>query len=174
MLERALGQTGAIIAEIRPEQAALPTPCPQWTVRDVVEHVVGSGLRNFTALARGETVDWQAAPDPLGSEWAGEFRAGAHGLLATWFQADPGSRQADQPVAEMIVHGWDLATATGIEVPLDDDLAEHALAWSRGVLGPEYRGPDKAFAAEVPVPADASAYAQLAGWFGRDPEWRPR
>jgi hypothetical protein len=58
-------------------------------------------------------------------------------------------------------------------VPLDDELAEHALAWSRGMLRPEYRGPDKAFGVEVPVAGDAPAYDRLAGWFGRDPDWRP-
>lgn len=173
MLERALGQTEAVIAEIRPEQAMLATPCPKWTVHDVVEHIVGGNLRNFTAMARGQTVDWEAPPEPLGNDWSGEFRNGAHGLLATWFQTDAAARRTDQQIAELAVHAWDLVAATELEMPLDDELAERALAWSRGVLRPELRGPDKAFAAEVPVPAEAPAYARLAGWFGRDPAWPP-
>jgi hypothetical protein len=84
LLERTLGQTESIIAEIRPEQATLPTPCPQWTVRGVVEHIVGADLRNFTAVVRGETIDWAAPPEPHADDWLRQFRAGAHGLLATW------------------------------------------------------------------------------------------
>jgi hypothetical protein len=62
--------------------------------------------------------------------------------------------------------------ATGQQLAgLDPALAEHALNWSRGMLRPEFRGPDKAFGVEVPVPDDAPAYDRLAGWFGRDPGW---
>ena len=49
---------------------------------------------------------------------------------------------------------------------------EHALAWSRQMLRPEFRGPDKSFGSEIAVPADAPSYDRLAGWFGRDPAWR--
>jgi hypothetical protein len=41
------------------------------------------------------------------------------------------------------------------------------------MLRPEFRGPDKAFGVEVPVPDDAPVYDRLAGWFGRDPGWTP-
>ena len=173
LLERALGQTESVIAAIRPEQAMLPTPCPQWTVHDIVEHVVGADLRNFTAVARGETIDWAVPPEPLGDEWAAQFRVGAHGLLATWRLPDAPTGRADQQIAELTVHDWDLVTGTGVDVPLDDELAEHALAWSQNLLRPQHRGPDKAFGYEVPVPADATAYARLVGWFGRNPAWRP-
>jgi len=172
-LERALGQTESIIAEIRPERAMLPTPCPQWTVRDIVEHIVGADLRNFTAVVQGETIDWVAPPEPLGDDWVRQFRAGAHGLLATWGRPDAPAGRADQQIAELAVHGWDLTTATGVDVGLDEEIAEHALAWSQGMLRPQHRGPDRAVGREVPVPADAPAYARLAGWFGRDPGWRP-
>jgi uncharacterized protein (TIGR03086 family) len=71
------------------------------------------------------------------------------------------------------MHCWDLAKATGQQADLDPRLAEHALAWSHGMLRPEFRGPGKAFGAEVPVPEGAPAYDRLAGWFGRDPGWSP-
>jgi uncharacterized protein (TIGR03086 family) len=82
-----------------------------------------------------------------------------------------GSR-VDQPIAELAMHGWDLVVATGQQVDLDPALAEHALNWSYRVLRPEHRGPDRAFGVEVPVPPDAPIYQRLAGWFGRDPEWK--
>jgi uncharacterized protein (TIGR03086 family) len=71
------------------------------------------------------------------------------------------------------VHDWDLAKATGQQAGLDPALAEHALRWSRRMLRPEFRGPDKAVGPEVPVAEDAPAYDRLAGWFGPDPGWTP-
>jgi uncharacterized protein (TIGR03086 family) len=81
--------------------------------------------------------------------------------------------RVDQQIAELAMHGWDLVKATGQRADLDPAVAEHALNWSHRVLRPEFRGPDKAFGLEVPVPPDAPAYERLAGWFGRDPGWAP-
>jgi len=186
LLGRALEQTAAIIAAIPVSQAGLATPCPGWDVAMLVRHLTAQDLRNFLASARGEAADWQAPADELGQDWAADFRDRAARLTAVWQQADldqllpmPGGGQsalrsrADQQIAELAMHGWDLVVATGQQTGLDPVLAEHALRWSRQMLRPEYRGPDRAFGAEVPVPPDAPAYQRLAGWFGRDPNWTP-
>jgi uncharacterized protein (TIGR03086 family) len=166
--------------------AGAPTPCPAWDVRALVRHIVAQDLRNFIVSARGEIADWQAPADELGDDWAAAFRDGAERLLEVWRAADldqpvampggaqapPGSR-ANQQVAELAMHDWDLVQATGQPASLDPVLAEHALAWARRMLRPEFRGPDRAFGPEVPVSADAPAYQRLAGWFGRDPFWTP-
>lgn len=186
LIERALDQAAAVIAAVRPEQASLPTPCGDWDVRALITHLAGQDLRNFEVSARGETPDWQAPPEEVGNDWAAAFSAGAEAVLAAWRLADlgrpiasPGGGQAalgaraSQQVAELATHSWDLTKATGQSADLDPRLAEHALAWSHGMLRPEYRGPGKAFGAEVPVPQEAPAYDRLAGWFGRDPGWSP-
>jgi uncharacterized protein (TIGR03086 family) len=186
LLERALDQTERLIAAVSPGQAGLPTPCPDWDVQALVQHLAAQDLRNFLAAVRGETVDWQAPADEVGDDWAGTFRDRAAPLRAAWRAADlgqeiamPGGGQAplrsraDQQIAELTMHGWDLATATGLSAGLDPALAEHSLSWSRGMLRPEHRGPGKAFGHEVPVAADAPAYQRLAGWFGRNPGWQP-
>jgi uncharacterized protein (TIGR03086 family) len=185
LVDRALTQMGEVIAGIRPEQAGLPTPCGGWDVHALVRHVIGQSLRNFLVSARGEMADWAAAPEELGPDWAAQYRAAAAPVLQTWRTADldrkvpgPGGSEAplrgraDQQLAELAMHAWDLARATGQDLELDPEVAEHGLAWSRGMLRPEFRGPDKAFALEVPVAADAPAYERLAGWFGRDPTWK--
>lgn len=167
-------------------QSSLPTPCSGWDVQALVRHL-GQGLRNFTISARGETADWQAPDGELDDDWAQAFRDGAQRLLDTWRAADldrpvatPGGGQAplrsraDQQIAELAVHIWDLVKATGQESDLEPALAEHALGWSQQMLRPEFRGPDKPFGVEVPVPTDAPSYDRLAGWFGRDPVWTPR
>ena len=186
LLARALEQTAAVIAAIPAGLAGAPTPCPAWNVQALVRHLVGQDLRNFAVSARGESADWQAPADELGQDWAAAFRVGAEELLAVWRAADldqpmamPGGGQAplrsraDQQIAELAMHSWDLVKATGQQVSLDPALAEHALGWSRRMLRPEFRGPGQAFGPEVPVPAGAPAYQRLAGWFGRDPDWTP-
>ena len=186
LLERALNQSAAIIAEIRPGQAALPTPCTDWTVEDLVRHLVAQDLPHFTAAARGETPDWTPPPGELGPDWPQQFLLGSGLLLETWAAADldrpvalpaggqaPLRLRADHQITELAVHDWDLARAASVDVDLDPALAEHALAWSRRMLRPEFRGPGKAFGIEIPVPEESSAYDRLAGWFGRDPAWTP-
>ena len=184
MLERALDQTAGLIAAIEPGQALLATPCAGWDVRALVGHLAGQDLRNFLVAVRGEAADRQAPADDIGDDWAAAFRDRAAPVRAAWRAADldrpmsgPGGEaplraRADQQITELAAHDWDLARATGQDVArLDPALAEHALNWSRGMLRPEFRGPDKAFGVEVPVPDDAPAYDRLAGWFGRDPGW---
>jgi uncharacterized protein (TIGR03086 family) len=175
-----------VIAAIRPDQVELATPCPDWDVRALVRHIVSQDLRNFMISARGESADWQSPPEELGADWAGDFRERAAALKEVWRAADlnrmvtaPGGGEAplrtraDHQIAELAVHSWDLVRATDAPVALDPALAEHALAWSRTMLRPQFRGPDKAFGEEVPVSEDAPAYDRLAGWFGRDPGWTP-
>ena len=184
LLERALDQTAWLIAAVEPGQAGWPTPCAGWDVRALVNHLAGPAMRNFLVAARGETTDWTAPVEEIGDDdWAAVFRERAAPLRAAWREADlsrlvrgPGEEaplrwSADQQITELAVHDWDLARATGQEAGLDPALAEHALGWSRGMLRPEFRGPDQYFGLEVAVPDDAPVYDRLAGWFGRDPGW---
>jgi uncharacterized protein (TIGR03083 family) len=161
LLERALDQTEGLIAGVEPGQAGMATPCAGWDVRALVHHLAGPAMRNFLVAARGETTDWTAPAEEIGGDWAAVFRDRAAPLRATW------------RAAELAVHDWDLARATGQAAGLDPALAEHALGWSRGMLAPEFRGPDQYFGVEVPVADDAPVYDRLAGWFGRDPGWTP-
>jgi uncharacterized protein (TIGR03086 family) len=186
LLERALDQTAGLIAAVDLGQAGWPTPCAEWDVRALVNHLAGPAMRNFLVAARGETTDWTAPAGDIGDDWAAVFRDRAAPLRATWRAADldrlvsgPGGEaplrlSADQQITELAVHDWDLARATRqVLAGLDPALAEHALAWSRGMLRPEFRGPDQYVGLEVPVPGDAPVYDRLAGWFGRDPGWTP-
>ena len=183
LLERALDQTAGLIAAVDTSQAEWPTPCAGWDVRALVSHLTGQDLRNFLISARGESADWQVPAEKIGADWTAAFRDRAAPLRAAWRAADldrlvaglggeaPLRARADQQITELAVHDWDLAKATGQPAELDPALAEHALRWSRGMLRPEFRGPDKAFGVEVPVADDAPVYDRLAGWFGRDPGW---
>jgi uncharacterized protein (TIGR03086 family) len=187
LLSRALDQMTTVLEQVPPDSLDAATPCGEWTVGELLGHVVRQNLRNFTASARGGTPDWSATPPELGDNWIQDYRHGAHTLLEIWRTADldqqvpmPGGAQAplrsrvDHQITELCVHAWDLTRAAAQHsISLDDELADHALAWSRQMLQPQFRGEGKAFGEEVPVPADAPAYERLAGWFGRDPYWQP-
>ena len=183
-LSQVLDLAGSLIENVRPEQAALPTPCRSWDVRALVTHMV-SGTRRFAAAAGGGRPDWDAPEADIGDDWAGAFRAGAAGLQAAWQRAGDLSEEIDLPIgrvpksfvtnqqiADMLVHSWDLATATGQRPDFPAAACEAALAWARSAMRPEYRGDeasDKAFGPEVPVPGDAPVADRLAGFFGRHP-----
>ena len=185
LLDRAVNQMNAVIARISVGQEDLPTPCADWDVRALLTHVIGHSMPNLIVAATGGTPDWQAPAAPVEADWAEAYRTAAHELLATWRAADvermvaggggqaPLRARADQQIAELAVHAWDLVKATGQREPLDPAVAERALSWSRQMLKPEFRGAGLAFGPEVPVSPDAPSYDRLAGWLGRDPAWQP-
>ena len=186
LLSRALSQMTTVLEQVPADSLDAATPCRDWNVRELLRHVVRQNLRNFTASARGDTPDWSATPPELGDNWVVDYRDGAHALLEIWRAADldqqvpiPGGAEAplrsrvDHQITELSVHAWDLTRAVQSSISLDDALAEHALAWSRQMLQPQFRGEGKAFGEEVSVPENAPAYERLAGWFGRDPYWQP-
>jgi uncharacterized protein (TIGR03086 family) len=74
-------------------------------------------------------------------------------------------------VVDVLVHGWDLATAIGVPAALPDDAATDALAFVQQMLRPEMRkdAPDAAFGPEVVVPADAPITDRLVAFLGRHP-----
>ena len=183
LLDRALDQAGAVIARIRPEQAALPTPCRSWDVRALVNHVVND-VRQFTGTVGGGRFQ-RRDDDVIGDDWAGAYRAAAAGLLAAWrregaldrtvrlpFGEVPATWSVGQQVANFAVHGWDVAKATGQPTDLDPEVGRFALAWGRENLKPQFRGDEasgQSFGPEVAVADDAPLYDRLAGLFGRDP-----
>lgn len=182
-LARALEQTGAIIARVQPAQVALPTPCRAWNVRALVNHVV-QDVRMFTAMVSGVTWDQRDA-DVIGDDWATAYRAAADALLAAWqregaldgtvqlpFGEAPARWCVGQQISDLVVHGWDIATATGQSTDLDPELGQMALEWARQNLQPQFRGEEgsgQSFGPEVPVPDTAPLHDRLAAFFGRQP-----
>ena len=183
LLTAALAQTGAIIKAIRDDQQHLPTPCRSWDVSELVAHLV-QDLRQFTKRASGGTPDWSAPNPVLGSDAIDEYRNGATDLVQAWRAAGdlsgtttmPGMGEVakrfpvDQQIAELAVHAWDLAAATGQSTDLDPEVGEAALTWGRTALRRQFRGAEdegKVFGPEVEVPQDAPLYDRLAAFFGR-------
>ena len=166
-LAQAFDQAGRALETVNADNLDNPTPCSDWTVRQLAGHVA-SGPATWAKMTRGEEVDWSAIPEVPDGQWGPTFRAGADELLAAMRQLPEDQQgQAGFQVAEYAVHSWDLVRGTGADVPLDDSLAETGLAAMRGGLTDENR--QGAFGTEVSVPEDAGAYERLAAFSGRDP-----
>jgi uncharacterized protein (TIGR03086 family) len=182
-LSRAFDQSGAIIARVQPGQATLPTPCRVWDVRALVNHVV-QDIRQFAAMVRGEAPG-QDDGDLIGDDWVGAYRAAATALLAAWqregalggtvqlpFGEVPAAWCVEQQIADLVVHGWDIAKATRQPTELDPALGQAALEWARASLQPQLRGDEASgypFGPEVSIAADAPLHDRLAAFFGRHP-----
>ncbi len=177
LLQRALDQTGGLVSGIKPDQARLPTPCTEFDVHGLVNHVVYD-LRIFKTMLTGGEREPPGA-DLIGDDRSAAYRAAAQDLLTTWRARGtegmlktrmgefPVKWAIGQHVSDIAVHGWDIARSTGQQTDFDPEVGELALEWARDNLKPQLRG--QAFGAEVSVAPDAPLYDRLAGFFGRDP-----
>jgi uncharacterized protein (TIGR03086 family) len=181
ILERAFTSTRSVLERVSPDQLDLPTPCASWTVRGLVNHMVGgpfyfaSCLESGTHPAAGAT-DY-AAGDIVGSYDDGAARAvaafGAPGagerMITLPFGTLPGSVFIGIASTDVFAHGWDLARATAQPCDLDPQLAAQLLERARAMLPESMRGPDgKApFGPSTQAPAGATAADELAAFLGR-------
>ncbi|MEV8376662.1 TIGR03086 family metal-binding protein [Kribbella sp. NPDC056861] len=171
------------VAAVRPEQWANQSPCDKWTARDVLDHIVA--MHGYMLMPVGQTVP--AEEDPLKAFQAA--RAAVEAVLA-----DPAlvAQEADTPAGrttvegqidsvisdDLVLHGWDLARATGQDETMDPVDVERLWA-GNSAIPPEviemYRTPDafglgiEVFGPEVVVPEDASLQDKLLGFIGRQP-----
>ena len=183
LLGAALDQAGDLIAATTPDQAGRPTPCRSFDLRALVNHTVHD-VTQFTGMAGGGSYD-KAERDLIGDDWAGAYQAAAAGLLAAWRRPGalertvhlpsgdlPATWSLGQQVADLAVHAWDIARATGAPTDLDPAVGAFALAWGNDNLKPPFRGTEaegRSFGPEVAVDPGAPVYDRLAGVFGRDP-----
>jgi uncharacterized protein (TIGR03086 family) len=165
VLTRGLEQAATLLGEVPDERLDDPTPCSDWTVADLVDHLVAAPGR-FARMVRDEDIDWSAPTPHVGRERVEAFRAAADDLLAAW-QGQDDAGQADWQSAELAVHTYDLATALGRSTSdLDPAVAEHGLAFMQAHLTADNRAP--AFDQERPAPDGADVYQRVAAYAGRD------
>lgn len=194
ILERAIATGGAVVAAVRPDQLAAPTPCAEMDVRTMLGHLVGV-LDRIGALGRGEdpfAVTESFVPDDGWSDaWAASSGRVADAwrddavleqpMALPWVQGT-GADVLTSYFSELTVHTWDLATATGQDPDWDDAVVAASLA-AGDFLPAENRlalfeevstamGLDEVavpFAEAIAVPDDAPAIDRLVAWNGRDP-----
>lgn len=190
-LEPAAQRMAALIRGVPDRALDRPTPCPAYTLGDLVEHVGGLALA-FTAAAAKRTGelgsqppsgdrrrlpgDWrdriprdlaamaEAWRDP--AAWTGMTRAGGIDL--------PGDVAGVVALDELVVHGWDVARASGQPYDGDASSLEAVHGFVAGLAAPgqeAIRG--GIFGPVVAVPAGARLLDRVIGLTGRDPAWSP-
>jgi TIGR03086 family protein len=173
------------VAAVRPDRWSDPSPCEGWTARDVVGHIVDMHGVMLWPVGRELGPAPSLDDDPLAAFTAA--RADVEALLedaelAATEHDSPGGRvtveqHVDQVVsADLVLHGWDLARATGQDDTIDPEEVERFWPTVQQ-MPPEMRVPGAfgpgvvVFGPEVPVPEDAPLQDRLLGLLGRDPSW---
>jgi uncharacterized protein (TIGR03086 family) len=176
--ERAYGIAGRVIAGVRPDQLDQPTPCSEWDVRALVNHMIGAHFY-FTGALREQEMDPNATPpDFAAHDPASTFQQASSEMLKAWREpgaldrtvqtllgAMPAQMLIGMLTMDNLVHGWDLARATGQSENLDPEMATQILGMVRQANLP--RGEGAPFKPEQPAPPDAIPEQKLAAYLGR-------
>src|SRR5437762_14136716 len=170
------------VRQVRPDQWSAPTPCTDWDVRALVNHIVNEErwipplIAGATIAEVGNRFDGDLlGDDPAAS--ADEAAREADAAIAEPGALDrtvhlsfgdfPAGEYLHQLLADHLVHAWDLAAATGADRALHPAAVAECAQWFAGVED-AYRG-SGAIGSRVAVPPDASEQDRLIAAFGRDP-----
>lgn len=171
VLARAIDQAGDVLDHVHQDALGRPTPCTDWDVATLVDHLVHAPSQ-FLTMMRGEDIDWAAAPPHVTEEWGPAFRVAGDDLIHAWHEhsstadADEAPVSADMQTAELALHSWDVARAVGYPMDrLEPEIAERALAFMSANLTDENRRP--VFGPPQVAPEGAGPYDELAAYAGR-------
>jgi uncharacterized protein (TIGR03086 family) len=184
--DRAVAATAQVVKGVRSDQLDAPTPCTEWTVGDLLNHLVGTlwlaeGLFADQPPRHAPAPGGLPATDLLGGDPATAYAQAAVAALTAAGAGDALSRTHETPLGPMpgpalagfttldiAVHGWDVATATGQHIDLDGDLAGRLLGFAQQTLADEASRAGKIGPA-VPIGADTPVTHRLVAYLGRRP-----
>ena len=181
-----------LVARVTDDELGQPTPCPAYTLGDLIDHVGGLALA-FTAAANKDvssTYVNEARPGDasrLGQDWRARIPRDLGTLAQAW--REPGAWEGmtriaggDAPAAmvglvvsdELAVHGWDVARATGQPYACEPELLDAARSFLVQFATPDApAGPDVAFGPSRALPGEAPLLDRVVALAGRDPGWQP-
>jgi len=190
-LEPAARRLGDLVGGIPDELLDAPTPCPAYTLGDLVDHVGGAALA-FTGAAtkdQGDATSQGPSGDAsrLSDGWRTRIPRDLAALADAWRDPDawtgmtktggvelPGEVAGLVALDELVVHGWDVARAMGRTYDCDAPSLEAVHAFVSQFSEP---GQEEAraglFGPVVDVPEDAPLVDRVIGLTGRDPAWSP-
>jgi uncharacterized protein (TIGR03086 family) len=177
---KALEDTGRLVSAVRDDQLGDATPCEGWDVRELLNHLV-YGNRWVAPLVEGRSID--DVGDALEGDLLGDDHVTAYQLsasdadsafsatgamdasVAVSYGPIPGEAYCGHRLLDVLVHGWDLAKATGQSTALDPVLVD--VCWER--LQPELAAwqASGAFGTAQPVADGADGQARLLAALGR-------
>lgn len=181
LLDGAARRSHPVVHGVEDSMLGLPTPCDEYDVRDLLNHLFHVVV-SFQALAAKGTADFSTTPDRLtGDDWRARFEKETALLVQAW--SAPGALEGvsqgmgmpQTTVGEMVlgdltVHSWDLARATGQDfAPYEPSVP--VLKEGLGALAPTARKMN-VFGEPFPVPDSATPFEEILALTGRDPGWR--
>jgi uncharacterized protein (TIGR03086 family) len=190
-LEPPAAQLAALVIGVTDDQLALPTPCPDYQVGDLLDHIATLS-RAFTFCAEKDLVALADRPGlgnsaRLADDWRAQISHDLGGMARAW--SDPAAWEGmtrigggDQPgsvagmigLEELVVHGWDIARSTGQEFSADPATLDGALAALQLFQQPGVEpAPGSPFGPAIDVPEDAARLDQVIALSGRNPHWSP-
>ena len=188
-LEPAAQRLGDLIARVTDDELGQPTPCPAYTLGDLIEHVGGLALAFAAAAAKESSARTEGQPSGDASRLSPGWRARIPRDLATLAQAwrEPGAWAGMTRIAgmdapaemvgvtaadELVVHGWDVARATGQPYDTEPELLDAARAFLEAFATPDApAGPDVPFGPAQLLPESAPPLDRVVALAGRDPAW---
>ncbi|MFP5021503.1 TIGR03086 family metal-binding protein [Pseudonocardia phyllosphaerae] len=180
----------AVVTAIPDDRLGDPTPCDDMTVAALLHHLYGLAWA-FRAAAEKDPAAADAAPqasaDDLPADWRTAIPARLDALAEAWRDPAawagttgvggmqlPGEAAGTITADELVLHGWDLAAATGQVFTPDPDAVAAVLAFTQMMSGPEHDASrDGLFGPVVAVPETAPPLERALGYSGRDPQWAP-
>jgi uncharacterized protein (TIGR03086 family) len=180
---------GELIARTSDSEMGAPTPCPAYNVGDLIEHLGVMALA-FAAAARkegGRYAEPASAGDAarLPADWRSVIPRDLGAVASAW--ADPAAWSGLTRIAgmdapadmiglsladELVVHGWDLARATGRAYDCEPEVLDAAESFLGQFASPDApAGPEVAFGPSRPLRDDARSLDRVIALAGRDPDW---
>jgi uncharacterized protein (TIGR03086 family) len=187
----AAAEMARLVNGVRDDQLEDPTPCPDYTLGDLLEHVHGLSLA-FTMAARKEQLPPTDGPPRgtarrLPADWRTAITDRLDALVAAW--QSPAAWQGRATVAgvdmtgeetalvaldELVLHGWDVARASGQDLRADPASVAATEQFVAAFAGPEMaQARQGLFGPVVRLPDDAPLLDRVVGLAGRDPGWSP-
>jgi uncharacterized protein (TIGR03086 family) len=180
-VKQVVEETSRLVEGTKDDQLQDKTPCTEWTVRDLINHLTGGAKMFAISIEQGSIPDdvlGEIMGDNLGDDFRSSWLAakaqvygafGTPGVLEKTVQLPfgtmPGQAALTIAIVDVATHAADLSKATGQEPP-SDEILETALGLGKQIIGPELRQPGL-FEAERPAPDGAPAADRLLAFAGR-------
>jgi uncharacterized protein (TIGR03086 family) len=183
-------RASSVIASIRKDQLHLPTPCDQWSVRDVINKLVASTLL-FAAFGKRENgdpnLDLVNPKELIGDDPLGTFLSAAAKCREAWRSPGALDGMATSTIGEAkarsvlnarifdtTVLSWDISKACSVAYSIDDEQAKYVLRVANALV-PAVRSHNSArYKDPVSVSDDSSNFEKMISVTGRDPNWAPQ
>ena len=181
LLQRVVNETTRLVDSLTPDQLGNDTPCSEWTVRDVVNHITGGATLFAISAEQGsvpdEVLGQLMGGDNLGDDYRAAWATASNRAMSAFDGLDlsklvvlpfgemPAGVALNIAVFDVATHATDIAESTGQTIA-DIELLEAALEMGKQMIGPELRMPG-VFDVEQPCPDGAPITKQLLAFSGR-------